>query len=51
VIGHTLGRMVAIELGSRHLPVPRALVADDPAPVHPTEVARLLCTGFAEQLV
>ena len=41
--------MIAIS-SARDTRPSRALVADDPAPVHPTEVARSLYTGFAEQL-
>jgi pimeloyl-ACP methyl ester carboxylesterase len=50
VIGHSLGGMIAIEFGARHPSLPRALVADDPGPVHPTELASRLYLGFAEQL-
>jgi pimeloyl-ACP methyl ester carboxylesterase len=50
VIGHSLGGMIVIELGARHPFLPRALVADDPGPVHPTDLASRLYPGFAEQL-
>jgi pimeloyl-ACP methyl ester carboxylesterase len=50
VIGHSLGGMIAIELGARHPSLARALVADDPGPVHPTDLARHLYAAFAEQL-
>lgn len=50
VIGHSVGGMIAIELGARHPSLARALVADDPGPVHPTELANRVYTGFAEQL-
>jgi pimeloyl-ACP methyl ester carboxylesterase len=50
VIGHSLGGMIAIELGARHPSLARALVADDPGPIHPTELAARLYQGFAEQL-
>lgn len=50
VIGHSLGGMIAIELGARHPSVPRALVADDPGPVHPTDAAISVFAGFAKQL-
>ena len=50
VIGHSLGGMIAIELGARHPSLPRALVADDPGPVHPTDAAISVYDGFAEQL-
>jgi pimeloyl-ACP methyl ester carboxylesterase len=50
VIDHSLGGNIAIELGARHPSLPRALVADDPGPVHPTDLASRLYAGFAEQL-
>jgi pimeloyl-ACP methyl ester carboxylesterase len=50
VIGHSLGGMIAIELGARHPSLPRALVADDPGPVYPTDLSTRLFLGFAEQL-
>jgi pimeloyl-ACP methyl ester carboxylesterase len=50
VIGHSLGGMICIELGARHPSLPCALVADDPGPVHPTDLASRLYPGFAEQL-
>ncbi len=50
VVGHSLGGMIAIELGARHPSLPRALVADDPGAVHPTDVASRLYPRFAEQL-
>ena len=50
VIGHSLGGMIVIELGARHPFLPRALVADDPGPIHATDLASRLYPGFAEQL-
>src|SRR2546423_986627 len=50
VVGHSLGAMIAIELGARHPSLPRALVADDPGPVHPTDIASRVYPRFAEQL-
>src|SRR5438552_1338801 len=42
IIGHSLGGMIAIEVGMRHPSLPRAHVADDPGPVHPTDLASRL---------
>src|SRR5438270_6741612 len=50
VIGHSLGGMIAIELGARHPSLPRALVSVDPGPVYPTEASVALFDGFAKQL-
>ena len=50
VIGHSLGGMIAIELGARHPLLARALVADDPGPIHPTAEAARVYAGFADQL-
>jgi len=50
VVGHSLGAMIAIELGARHPALARALVADDPGPVHRTELSTSTFDGFAEQM-
>jgi pimeloyl-ACP methyl ester carboxylesterase len=50
IVGHSLGGMIAIEVGARHPLLARALVADDPGPVYPTDLASRLYAGFAEQL-
>jgi pimeloyl-ACP methyl ester carboxylesterase len=50
VVGHSLGGMIAVELGARHPSLPRAVVADDPGPIHPTEAAVRVYSGFAQQL-
>ena len=42
--------MIAIELAARHPSIPRAVVADDPGPVFPTDVASRVYSGFAEEL-
>ena len=50
VIGHSLGGMIVIELGARYPKLARALVANDPGPIHLTELARYIFTGFAAQM-
>jgi pimeloyl-ACP methyl ester carboxylesterase len=50
IVGHSLGAMIAIELGARYPSLASALVADDPGPVYPTDLARHVFLGFAEQL-
>jgi pimeloyl-ACP methyl ester carboxylesterase len=50
VVGHSLGGMIAVELGARHPFLPRALVGVDPGPLHKTEVSAATFDAFAQQL-
>jgi pimeloyl-ACP methyl ester carboxylesterase len=50
VVGHSLGGMIAIELGARHPGLPRAIVADDPGPVDPLPRSAQIFQGFAAQM-
>jgi pimeloyl-ACP methyl ester carboxylesterase len=50
VIGHSGGGMVAIELAARHPALPRAVVSDDPGPVHATEEAAAILRAFAAEM-
>jgi pimeloyl-ACP methyl ester carboxylesterase len=50
VVGHSLGGMIAVELGGRHVPLPSALVLVDPGPIDPLPDRVEFFTRFAEQL-
>jgi pimeloyl-ACP methyl ester carboxylesterase len=50
VVGHSLGGMIAVELGGRHEPLPSALVLVDPGPIDPLPDTVEFFNGFAEQL-
>ena len=50
VVGHSLGGMIAVELGGRHEPLPSALVLVDPGPIDPLPETVEFFTRFAEQL-
>ena len=50
VVGHSLGGMVAVELGARYPSLPRALVLVDPGPIHPAPETIQLFDVAAEQL-
>ena len=50
VVGHSLGGMVAVELGARYPSLPRALVLVDPGPIHPAPETTRLFDVAAEQL-
>ena len=50
VVGHSLGAMIAIELGARYPELPLAIIADDPGPIHPLPETRAIYEGFADEL-
>jgi pimeloyl-ACP methyl ester carboxylesterase len=50
VVGHSLGGMIAVELGARYPSLPRALVLVDPGPIAPVPETVEFFTLFAEQL-
>jgi pimeloyl-ACP methyl ester carboxylesterase len=50
VVGHSLGGMIAVELGGRYRSLPGALVLVDPGPIDYLPETVEFFTGFAEQL-
>jgi pimeloyl-ACP methyl ester carboxylesterase len=50
VVGHSLGGMIAVELGGRYPTLPSALVLVDPGPIDPLPATVEFFRGFAEQL-
>ena len=46
VVGHSLAGMIVIELAARHPKLPRAIVSDDPGPIHATDESRRTLTAF-----
>jgi pimeloyl-ACP methyl ester carboxylesterase len=50
VVGHSLGGMIAVELGARHSALPRALVLVDPGPIDPLPETVEFFREFADQL-
>jgi pimeloyl-ACP methyl ester carboxylesterase len=50
VVGHSLGGMIAVELGGRYPTLPSALVLVDPGPIDPLPETVDFFRGFAEQL-
>ena len=50
VVGHSLGGMIAVELGGRPDPLPSALVLVDPGPIDPLPDTVEFFTRFAGQL-
>jgi pimeloyl-ACP methyl ester carboxylesterase len=50
VVGHSLGGMIAVELGARYPSLPRALVLVDPGPIDPLPETVKALTSLAEQL-
>jgi pimeloyl-ACP methyl ester carboxylesterase len=50
VVGHSLGGMIAVELGARYPSLPRALVLVDPGPIDPLPETVKFFDAAAEQL-
>jgi len=50
LVGHSLGGMVAVEVGARYPSIPRAIVADDPGPLAITPESRATFEAFAAAL-
>jgi len=50
VVGHSLGGMIAVDLGARYPSLPSALVLVDPGPIDPLPTTVDFFRGFAEQL-
>ena len=50
LVGHSLGGMIAVELGARYPELPSALVLVDPGPIDYLPETVEFFTGFAEQL-
>jgi pimeloyl-ACP methyl ester carboxylesterase len=50
VVGHSLGGMIAVDLGARYPSLPGALVLVDPGPIDPLPETVEFFRGFAEQL-
>jgi pimeloyl-ACP methyl ester carboxylesterase len=50
VVGHSLGGMIAVELGARYPALPSALVLVDPGPIDPLPATVEFFREFAEQL-
>jgi pimeloyl-ACP methyl ester carboxylesterase len=50
IVGHSLGGMIAVELGARYPTLPGALVLVDPGPIDPLPETVEFFSGFAEQL-
>jgi pimeloyl-ACP methyl ester carboxylesterase len=50
VVGHSLGGMIAVELGARYPALPKALVLVDPGPIAPLRTTVEFFAAAAEQL-
>jgi len=50
VVGHSLGAMIAVEVGARYPSLASALVLVDPGPIDPLDSSVEFFRGFAEQL-
>jgi pimeloyl-ACP methyl ester carboxylesterase len=50
VVGHSLGGMIAVDLGTRYRSLPSGLVLVDPGPIEPLPESVAFFRGFAEEL-